>query len=334
MSNNQVQGGWRMAGPMGLDVAGFSAVQTPKREQHKPLKPLKQQLNLQPNLKHNKSEVEPVYTFGNLPEKDGDINIYSVSRHAIFFVESTHKGKGTYAPKVDRSRGPRKSKYPVIFVNGQMGNRAKHKMQACAVAAVSGGKVWGVYNQSSDNLVLDTLQSMQDKLTSSFLLDIAASVMKLVGGTYAAQEALSKELSKYNAATAALFNLLCTPGFETAKIVAHSQGNIIVSNTLNALIALKGKEAVQKMKVFAIASPVTFWTDAKSIVKVYSFSNDAVGWLSLDCGTLPKHLNGWKAQEEKDSEIVKKLSAGGSYFTHSFYLYLNNLWDMLWPEFD
>lgn len=237
-------------------------------------------------------------------------------------------------------RQPRKGKYKVIYVNGQAGNPTKHMMQACAVAAVSGGPVEGVYNASTGSVVLDTIKSLWSKATSSAGMNVTARVAKFVGDQDLAEKEVRQYLSDADLKpTVSLFDLLLRPEYHDARIVGHSQGNIIICNAINGVIACRGKEAVEKMKIFAIASPTVFWED-KNIRTVYNFSNDAIGWLSLSFPTLDDCAKRWSIAEQEGlngkpgSEVVLSYHAKGNWFTHSFYLYLGELWDRLRDSFE
>jgi hypothetical protein len=247
----------------------------------------------------------------------------------------------------------------VVFINGQGGNPDKHRGQACAVAAVSGGPVTGVYNaptvdvSSWDSVVAskivgalslvgDTAQSLSDKFTSSHLLKGQAWLAGKFGGEEAARRVLAQKLGETNPATAALFGLLSLDEYKHARIVAHSQGNLITANALNAVIALKGTAHIRGMKVFAVASPTFFWGESRSIVKFFNFRNDIVGWLSgnfmvqgrsLQYGTRGTVAAWHRTVESGRSQTVSGYKLIGTPLTHSFYIYLAALWNDLEREF-
>lgn len=297
---------------------------------------------------------------GDDPKRDGECMTYDIKPYdaSIFYPEQSQYPNRL--PK-RRARAPRASKYKVVFVNGQLGNPVKHKYQAIATAIVSGGPVTGVYN-SSQSVLLDTAHSaILDKTTSSLFSDVLAAPFKFFGAEGAAQRVFQWRFRALSSpATASLFGLLSRPEYYNACIVAHSQGNIIAANALNGVAALYGKNAIQNMRVIAVASPVVFWTEAKHIVHEYTFSNDGVGWLNLNWAfPLEKYLQklpqfmqphapdyqkatlagtGLKETEplpgdRYKSERVAGFTTGGSYFTHSFYAYIGELWDKLIHEF-
>jgi hypothetical protein len=304
---------------------------------------------------HHPAHEHPVEMRGPVPRKDGEINKYNVSRYEIFF----HPAKtppDSHAVRKSRRRHARIGDYPVVFVNGQEGSPDKHRAQACAVAAVSGGRVYGVYNASYaaglKGVFGDTLQSVLDKVTSRVELTGWAELGKVMGwfceeGDQTAVRLVYQRLRALNPATASLFWLLSRSQFTNARIVCHSQGNLIACNALSALMAIRDRDAVADMRVLAVASPTFFWGDAKPIVKVFNFANDAVGWLSgnfqLDgwsyksgSGPLDAVARGVKVttnSRTQDQMVTGYAPDRFNQLTHSFYIYLGELWDQLVGEF-
>ena len=142
--------------------------------------------------------------------------------------------------------------------------------------------------------------------------------------------------------------------------MAHSQGNFIAANALNAVVAMKGAKAIGGMRVIAIGSPVTFWSEASHIVDEYTFANDMVGWTSLnwlfgkesDLDKVGVHapdyqdrrLLGVGLESPDESQVVDGFKKPdslrqrvgnwvGNVSTHSFYAYVGELWDKLRAEF-
>jgi len=317
-------------------------------------KPQKKPERLRPDIK------------GTVPANDGDVNAYDIHPYdaSIFYPPASVIASDEFKiVDKQRTRGPRKGRYPVVFMNGQLGNPVKHMYQALATAVVSGGTVTGIYNASvcevaGLDVLMDTLHSaFKDKTTMAAVSEILATPFKLLGFDDAGRAVLKLRFKRLcSPATASLFDWLCGPANHSARIVAHSQGNIIAANALNGLTALRGKDAIASMKVIAVASPVTFWTDAKDRVKEYNFSNDAVSWLSGNwVFPLEKYLQ-WlpevvrphapdylsarlknrgikEDREVEHSERVVGFDEKGAWFSHSFYMYLAELWDSMIAEF-
>jgi hypothetical protein len=98
-----------------------------------------------------------------------------------------------------------------------------------------------------------------------------------------------------NRATQSLYALLAQPESRDAKmpIYAHSQGNLIASNTLYALSYTLGSEAVHGWKVASFGSPAVMWPAGLDRAD-FSFTLDPIGWLNF----IPRWSNvkvGWVA---------------------------------------
>ena len=150
------------------------------------------------------------------------------------------------------------------------------------------------------------------------------------------EKSLVSSLASGNPATGALLELLLRPGFEKATIVAHSQGNIITCNAVNAVAALRGDRAIAEMQVFAVASPVMFWSEAgkmgRNIVSTFAFRNDLVAWLGANFddpaylvlrGPVERKGTRWRGSEV--SERYTRSVNPGNALTHNFYAYLEYL---------
>lgn len=289
--------------------------------------------------------------------RDGDVRDFDVSDYAAFFV--THKK----LRRVVRSR--RSGNYRVIFVNGMQGSPTKFRAQACSVAALSGGPVQGVYNGSGDsflfgdssgaakvagqepgNIVVDLIECLTDKLQSTDWDQFTTWFKKKRGDSQDKIERdMAENLSRFNRATGALYSLLMQPGYQNARIVAHSQGNIITCNAINAVAAVRGNSAISSMKVFAVASPVMFWSEAgmfgEDIVSVHALANDLVAWLGANVSDAPFLM--MKKPIERKGDGMNGTEISESYdwtlnpaqlLTHNFYAYLEKMWNELRPKFE
>ena len=218
--------------------------------------------------------------------------------------------------KNQKSRGPRKDKsYEVVFINGINNSPLDHKVSAGGVAAVSGGKVLGVFNQSSGTL-LDLLQCVADKTTYASNLrmiadgrpeDITAAWFLATGQVDAPpsrETRVYKFLGLKNKATAELFwHLLNTIAGEV-RIMAHSQGNLITCVALLALgIVTSEAEVLNKVKVYAVAPPDFSWPKGFP-TESFEFANDGVPWIGLQFGS-----KAYRLYEVADSRKV--LGVGG-----------------------
>lgn len=309
----------------------------------KPLSPFSGAARVVRRQKRPGTAPRPVQFLGGRPTRDGEIRTYDVTRYAVFWLPNiAPKGITARQPttNAERTRDPRAEQYKVIYVNGQEGNPQKHQAQACALAVVSGGPVEGIYNASVSlpggflKLIGDTVKSIDLKATSSTLMNVHASLMGLFGTQKQVEQSMLARLSESDCpASVSLFSLLLLPEYANVRIVGHSQGNLIICNAINALIACRGKEAVSKMRIIAIASPTVFW-EQKQYVTQFNMSNDAVGWLSLDAPTVDAAYSGWSGETRDDSQrVVGYERSRTNILTHSFYLYLAELWDKLLPLF-
>ncbi len=131
---------------------------------------------------------------------------------------------------------------------------------------------------------------------------VAADKLRVPTDMARIQGDLESNLRRDNAATASLFHELCKPEYAAARIVAHSQGNLIANNALRALVTLRGKDAITGMSVYAIGSPVRSWVDCS--VREYSHANDPVAKLSGHYSNLPAYAPGWTVDEETQTGVV------------------------------
>jgi len=190
---------------------------------------------------------------------------------------------------------------------------------------------------ASSDIFIDLLECLTDKAHSTDL-DQFRVWMKRFSGV--PQEKIEKSLvaslASSNPATGSLLGLLLRPGFEKATLVAHSQGNIITCNAVNAVAALRGSTAISEMRVFAIASPVMFWSEAgkfgRNIVQTFAFRNDLVAWLGANFddpaylvlrGPVARKGTQWHGSEV--SERYARSANPGNALTHNFYAYLEYL---------
>lgn len=285
---------------------------------------------------------------------DGEIRLFDVSEYSMFFVTDKR------IRHVTRER--RTGNYPVIFVNGMQGSPAKFRAQACSVAAASGGPVHGVYNGSGDsflfgdnngaaklagsepgNILTDLVECLTDKLQSTDWDQFTTWFKKKRGVSQSQiEQEMGANLTRFNRATGSLFNKLLEPGFERSRIVAHSQGNIITCNAVNAVAAVRGANAIASMQIQAVASPVVFWSEAgtmgQNIVTLHALANDLVAWLGANITDWPFLM--LRKPENRDGMAGTKISERYTWnarpdwvLTHNFYAYLERIWETLRPSF-
>lgn len=204
-----------------------------------------------------------------------------------------------------------------IYVNGIMTLGQAHALDAMELSRVSERVVYGVYNATARSAVgqlggfvgdmlqcgVDWVQIFLSKVTEYGALSVGRAAEAVTNwfrerlklprpafdpnqGVEIAQERiplLSQRLAlvqawlQPNAASRSLFHLLRTNLQERQWIVAHSQGNLITSNALWALVFVYGQQALRHMEVFSLASPSPAWPRGLHFKrKVYGYENDIV----------------------------------------------------------
>jgi hypothetical protein len=167
----------------------------------------------------------------------------------------------------------------VIFINGMGNSGENHAESALALSLVQMCKVIGVYNKSA-GFVFDLAQCMADKNQFNGISFNAKNTVKIVSAitgrpsVESARAALAR-----NTASLATFDLLREPQHRRTEIFAHSQGNLILSNALQAIAAVDGDAAIAGRTVHTFGSPTVNWP--KGITKIeHGFTFDPVSWLA------------------------------------------------------
>jgi hypothetical protein len=175
-----------------------------------------------------------------VPQSDGEINEYAYKEA----LEST---------EFDRVR-------KVIFINGMRNDGVAHAESALALSWVQMCTVVGVYSASSGRL-RDIAECVGDKAQfdgpASFSARTRVAIGTAVGGLTSV-EAARRALSR-NRAQVELFDRLRRPENRHWEIFAHSQGNLILSNVLQAIAAADGPHALSGRIVHTFGSPAVNW---------------------------------------------------------------------------
>lgn len=181
-----------------------------------------------------------------IPTSDGEINEYNLTRSS--------------------QNAPR-----IYFVNGVRVMPRDHAITASYLSLLIERPVWGLYNKTGIvrfgsflGSVLDFLQCLPDytqnagaRPFSSSNLNKPPKVPEHEIATYLKN--IEKNFTIWNKATAALFKDLVQNRREMKYIIAHSQGNLITSNALFILEDVLGSAALQKVRVYSLASPSPAW---------------------------------------------------------------------------
>lgn len=178
-------------------------------------------------------------TGAKFPAVDGDINEY-ISQEAV--------ASGQF----DASRR-------VVFINGMGNSGENHAESAVTLSLLQMATVIGVYN-ATGGFGKDFLQCIADKNQFDGPASLSAKTKVALGGLMGglpvdvARAALAR-----NAAQVPLFELLRKPGNKKLEIFAHSQGNLILSNVLQAIAAVDGPAALVGYTVNTFGSPAVNW---------------------------------------------------------------------------
>ncbi len=173
-----------------------------------------------------------------IPRVDGEVNQYAYKEA----VESDY---------FDTNRH-------VTFVNG-MNNSGENHAEAClALSWVQMCNVTGVFNKSNGGFQ-DFLQCVADKNQFDGPVSFSAKTKVAIGsmfGTRTTVEAARHALRR-NPAQVALFDHLRR--HPRRDVFAHSQGNLILSNVLQAIVATDGEGAIRGYTVYTFGSPAVNW---------------------------------------------------------------------------
>ena len=138
----------------------------------------------------------------------------------------------------------------VIFVNGMANSGEDHARSALALSWLQMCTVIGVYNKSS-GAGKDFLQCIGDKNQFNGLSYSARNSMQT--------EKAARTVLARNAAQIALFDLLRMPRNRHRHVFAHSQGNLILSNALQAIAAVDGPASMKQRMIHTFGSPAANW---------------------------------------------------------------------------
>lgn len=191
---------------------------------------------------------------GKIPTVDGEINDY-------------------LNPEVKR---PQMMK-TIVFINGMANTGVDHKESALALSLVQMSRVTGVYNKTS-GFRQDLIQCLGDKNQfNGFSLSAAHRIVWDHGVTLGQKiDVMRRSLSR-NPAQVSLFDLLRRVS-GPCEVFAHSQGNLILSNVLQALDAIGGSQTLRTMRVYSFGSPALNWPAGVKRVEM-AYTLDPVSWL-------------------------------------------------------
>lgn len=248
------------------------------------------------------------------PVRDGQITLFEFSDLAENMRGEIEK----YMDSVDRVRQDMDRSRRAIFVNG-MGNKGEdNKQSACTLSLLLMCPVISVYNKT-DTLWPDLMQCLRDKISFQAWPSNPKEAFELLADKAKAKskrdriKLMTRTLGSGklgNKAAAATFRVLVSAEGRKKEtpIYAHSQGNLIVSNALQAVKIVLGANAIKGRKVLSYGSPAITWP-AEVDQYDHAFTFDLVNIL---CQHVPK----WRISKVgwPDNTINP--------FTHGFLWYL------------
>jgi hypothetical protein len=181
-----------------------------------------------------------------IPSADGELNQYNLSHSQV--------------------QTPR-----IYFVNGVRVMPRDHAITASYLSLLIERPVWGLYNKTGIVKLgsilgsgLDFLQCLPDYAQNAGARLFSASNLNKPARVPEHQIAsflnnIERNFTIWNKATAALFKDLVLHRHQMKYIIAHSQGNLITSNALFVMEDILGSAALQKVRVYSLASPSPAW---------------------------------------------------------------------------
>jgi hypothetical protein len=168
----------------------------------------------------------------------------------------------------------------VIFVNGMLNSGADHVESALALSLVQMSAVIGVYNKSVSGWA-DFTQCIGDKNQFDGPISLSAHNQVTVGRLFSSRTSVqvARAALSRNPAAVALFDLLRRPENRNREIFAHSQGNLILSNALQAIGAVEGAAGLAGRTIHTFGSPAVNWP-AEITKYEHAFTWDPVTFLA------------------------------------------------------
>ncbi|HMB69165.1 MAG TPA: hypothetical protein VKU85_07625 [bacterium] len=172
-----------------------------------------------------------------------------------------------------------------VFVNGMANTGKNHAESGLALSLLQMCPVIGLYNLTG-GFFEDLSQCLLDKYqwdgpraaSPSEILDAIVADAARRGQRMDRAAAMEKALER-NPAAASLFRLLRRPEYRQAAIFAHSQGNLILSNTLSAIGLVDGETKLGTYEVRTFGSPAVNWPRGVKPIEC-GFTWDPVTWLA------------------------------------------------------
>ncbi|MBL8751556.1 MAG: hypothetical protein JNK78_20555 [Planctomycetes bacterium] len=196
-----------------------------------------------------------------LPTRDGEV------------LEFTHPEAKASSAQFARDRR-------VVFVNGMATSPQGHAESAPALSLVQMCTVQGVYNMTS-GFVADLAQCAGDKWQFDGPLSPSARTVAAIGPLLSGRdrEQSVRTALQRNPASLAMFEVMQRSRGRPIDVFAHSQGNLVLSNALQALVAVDGARAIAGLTVHSFGSPAANWPKGLRR-REHAFTWDPVTWLA------------------------------------------------------
>lgn len=304
-----VRGMCRVPGPLGCAPAGDDRLTEMDRKIHNAVSTVQlvpPSFDAPQPTDLNKRNTKP-------PFDDGEENLY------IFNDLDPIKAKA-YVDNLEKVRRDMDWSRRAIFINGMGNSGQDNKESSCVLSLLLMCPVISVYNRQ-DGFVGDLGQCVRDKLSFQvwpFNPKKAFEALAQQTGATTTEQRIKLMKSTLgtgrlgNMATATMFEVLAKGSGkeETIPIYAHSQGNLILSNALQAVKVVLGPKAIEGRQVYSYGSPAVTWPkeiehydhaftfDLVSLLNfVPSWSISKVGWPDKT-GNPITHGFAWYLQED------------------------------------
>jgi hypothetical protein len=126
------------------------------------------------------------------------------------------------------------------------------------------------------------------------------------------------QLLSKNPATRSLFRLLeeTIRNYSTVHLIAHSQGNLIASAAVSALV-LSNPNRRLPLRVFALASPAIWWPHVPGLLSYRSYDNPADFVAQLDLDRLRRRIPGWSDTMSGPTEAAGGVDDAGEFIVQT-----------------
>lgn len=220
------------------------------------------------------------------PIEDGQVTLFEFT--------DLDKGKvgrlKNYVDSLDKVEQDMDRSRRVMFVNGMGNSGEDNKESACVLSLLLMCPVISVYNKT-DSFIPDLFQCLRDKISFQVWPKNPKEAFELLADKAKAKSrrarvqlmARTLETGKLgNKATAATFLELVNgdASDKETPIYAHSQGNLVVSNALQAVKIVLGKKAIEGRKVLSFGSPTITWP-SEIVHRDHAFTFDLVSLLNF-----------------------------------------------------